>query len=175
MKKNLLIILLACTTLTLFAQADSQKLSYTITVGTGMPMNEPSQVPFTMQATGRYNLTPRFSAGIGTGFSIYEKTLIPLFAQARFLITRPHRFTPYASCSGGYSFAPHKQASGGIFLNPNIGIRYSAAGRMKLIFSIGYELQRLKRLKEYENEYMSVQFKEALGHHSLVVKAGIEF
>lgn len=175
MKKNILIIMLACTTLSVFGQADSKKLSYTITVGTGMSMNEPSRVPFTMQATGRYSLTPHLSAGIGTGISVYEKTLIPLFAQVRFLITRPHRFTPYASCSAGYSFAPHKEASGGIFLNPNIGIRYSAAGRVKLIFSIGYELQRLERLKEYEDEYMGVQFKEALEHHSLVVKAGIEF
>lgn len=175
MKKNLLIIILACTTLTVFAQAGSQKLSYTITVGTGMPMDEPSRMPFTMQATGRYNLTPRLSAGIGTGLSVYEKALIPFFAQVRFLLTRPHKFTPYAVCSGGYSFAPHRQVSGGIFLNPNIGIRYSAAGRMKLIFSIGYELQRLERLKAYEDEYMGVQFKETLGHHSLVVKAGIEF
>lgn len=167
--------MLACTALSVFGQADGKKLSYAITVGTGMPMNEPSRVPFTMQATGRYNLTPRLSAGIGAGISVYEKALIPLFAQVRFLMTRPHQFTPYIACSGGYSFAPHKKASGGIFLNPDIGIRYSSAGPVKLILSIGYELQRLERLKEYQNEYVGVQFKEALGHHSLVVKAGIEF
>lgn len=48
----------------------------------------------------------------GTGLSIYEKALIPLFANVKFAITKPRKFTPYIECGVGYSFAPDKNANG---------------------------------------------------------------
>lgn len=152
-----------------------QRLSYTTTLGTGIPMNEPACTPFLWQVMADYSLSQRFMAGAGTGLSCYEKILVPVFAHAKYLVTPPHRFTPYLDCNIGYAFAPSKQANGGLYLNPSIGVQYAFQKRMKLLLAIGYELQKLERLKDYEDNYLKTQFCEKLGHHSLSIKAGVIF
>lgn len=54
----------------------------------------------------------------GTVLSIYVKALIPLFANVKFAITKPIKFTPYIECGVGYSFAPDKNAN--VFLPESI-------------------------------------------------------
>ena len=46
----------------------------------------PAATPFSLQVLGYYAINKRFSVGVGTGLSIYEKVLIPLFADTKFLI-----------------------------------------------------------------------------------------
>lgn len=175
MKKYLFTVVFAYMALSTFGQNENPKFSYAVTIGTGIPMSKPSPMPLTAQIIGYYNIGQRFSAGMGTGISVYEKALIPLFADAKYLIIRPHRFTPYIQCGIGYSFAPDKKANGGFYINPNIGVQYSIGGHKKLLLSIGYEHQKLERRKEYENDYFEAQFKEVLSHHYLVIKAGVQF
>lgn len=175
MRTYLIIVVFTCISICSFGQNENRKFSYVATIGTGIPMSKPSPMPFTAQIKGYYNIGQRFSAGIGTGISFYEKALIPIFADAKFLIIRPHRFTPYIECGIGYSFAPDKKANGGFYINPNAGIQYSIGGHKKLLLSIGYEHQKLERLKGYENDYFEAQFKEVLSHHHLVIKAGVQF
>ena len=72
------------------------RFSCSTSVGTGFGLTRPSSVPVVWRVTGHYNVSRRFSVGAGTGVSCYEKTLVPLFADAKFLLTRRRSFTPYA-------------------------------------------------------------------------------
>jgi len=148
---------------------------YAATIGTGISMSEPSHTPFTVHFLGHYRVGERFSAGVGSGLSFYETMLIPLFADAKFDLTRPRKFTPYVNCSGGYAFAANKNANGGLFLNPSFGVAYALPNQLKLQLSAGYELQKLERLKEAANLYFTSSFAEQLNHHLLTIKVGIVF
>ncbi len=101
--------------------------------------------------------------------------LIPVFADARYLITRQRRFTPYLECGAGYAFAPGKNSNGGFYLNPSVGIQYAFHKNTKFLFAMGYELQELDRLKEYTDNYFTAGFNEELRHHSLMFRIGIIF
>ncbi|KAA2651084.1 hypothetical protein F2S32_17635, partial [Alistipes onderdonkii] len=90
----------------LAAEVPAQELprfSCSASVGTGFGLTRPSSVPVVWRVTGHYNVSRRFSVGAGTGVSCYEKTLVPLFADAKFLLMRRRSFTPYAGCAAGYA------------------------------------------------------------------------
>ena len=92
----------------LAAEVPAQELprfSCSASVVTGFGLTRPSSVPVVWRVTGHYNVSRRFSVGAGTGVSCYEKTLVPLFADAKFLLMRRRSFTPYAGCAAGYAFA----------------------------------------------------------------------
>ena len=172
MRKIIFTLFLFLTAIELNAQIP-ERLTVSTSIGTGIAMSTPTSTSFTWQLAGHYNINSRFSAGIGTGLSFYEKILIPLFADAKFFITKPHRFTPYLECGIGYSFAPGKHANGGLYFNPAIGIQYAILKNKKLFFSLGYELQKLERLKTYRNNLLTAEFAEELNHNSISIKVGI--
>lgn len=174
MKKIILLIIASCTV----AMATAQKREYftfATSVGTGIDMSEPATTPFTWQVLGYYAINKRFSVGIGTGLSIYEKALIPLFADVKFKIVKPRKFTPYIECGVGYSFAPDKNANGGFFLNPSVGVEYSIYGDKKLFLALGYESQKLERLKPQKQSLLITEFVEKLKHNSIAIKIGFMF
>ena len=109
------------------------------------------------------------------GVSCYEKTLVPLFADAKFLLMRRRSFTPYAGCAAGYAFAPRRDANGGLLLNPELGVQYALRCGVHLFFAAGYELQRLERLRKYEGRWFSAEFTEQLSHGTLLLKVGVLF
>ena len=131
--------------------------------------------PVVWRVTGHYNVSRRFSVGAGTGVSCYEKTLVPLFADAKFLLMRRRSFTPYAGCAAGYAFAPRRDANGGLLLNPELGVQYALRCGVHLFFAAGYELQRLERLRKYEGRWFSAEFAEQLSHGTLLLKVGVLF
>lgn len=144
-------------------------------VGTGIALGRPASTPFVLRVTGYYNVGRRFSVGAGTGLSFYEKALVPLHADVKFLLARPRRFTPYAECAAGYAFALRDDANGGLLLAPAVGVQYALRGGMHLFFSAGYELQKLERLREYRGDRFSAAFCEKLGHGSLSFQVGVLF
>ena len=152
-----------------------ERFTYAAAIGTGFSMNEPAYTPFIAQVLGYYCVSERFSAGVGTGLSVYETTLIPLFADAKFALTRVNKFVPYVECGGGYAFAANSKANGGFYLNPSLGVQYALSGKMKLHLAAGYEYQQSERLKEYSNDYFTVNFVEKLNRHSISVKVGVLF
>lgn len=154
---------------------EPRRISYATTIGTGFDMSKPSYAPFVWQLIGNYHFSERFSAGVGTGISLYEKPMVPLFADARFRVCKPGKFTPFIQCSAGYGIAVSHDANGGIYINPAVGISYSVYKRMKLFVSAGYELQKLERLKKFDNEMISVEFSEKLSHNLISLKIGIGF
>jgi hypothetical protein len=176
MKRLVFIIFLSITVSGVEAQnIFGEKMSFATTVGTGVPMSTPSPTPFTWQILGYYNLTDRWSVGVGMGLSFYEKMLIPIYGDIRFQIGRERKFTPFAEFAMGYSFAPANDASGGIFVNPSIGIQYPLKNKMKLQLSAGYEWLDLKRLKKQTDNYFHKEFEEQLWHRNISFKVGLRF
>ncbi len=171
MRKILLVLFFVITSITLNAQLP-ERLSFSTSIGTGISMNSPTSTPFTWQVLGHYEINNRFSAGLGSGISFYEKALIPLFADVKFAILKPRKFTPYLECSVGYSFAPSKNANGGFYLNPSVGVQYKIHNKIQLFCALGYELQKLERLKRYENSLLITEFAEKLNHNSISLKIG---
>ena len=151
------------------------RFSCSTSVGTGFGLTRPSSVPVVWRVTGHYNVSRRFSVGAGTGVSCYEKTLVPLFADAKFLLTRRRSFTPYAGCAAGYAFALQKEAKGGFLLSPAVGVLYALRGGRRIFVAAGYELQKLERLRRYDGSYFSAQFAEKLSHGSLLLQIGFQF
>lgn len=154
---------------------DKHRFSFATTIGTGIPMSTPASTPVTWQALSYYNLTDRWAVGVGTGLSSYEKILIPLYGDIRFQIGRERKITPYLELAAGYSFAPSKEALGGCFFNPSVGIQYPLKNRMKLRLAVGYESQQMKRLKKQADDYFSKEFEEQLWHQSISIKMGFCF
>ena len=176
MKRFIFIILLCIAVSSVKAQTNGEsKISFATTIGTGLSMSTPSSTPFTWQVLGYYKLTDRWSAGVGTGLSFYEKTLIPVYGSIRFQIGKERKFTPYAECATGYSFAPSGNANGGYFMNPSIGIQYPLKNKMKLQLAVGYELQELERLKKHTDGFFLKEFEEKLSHHYISFKIGLRF
>ena len=152
-----------------------RRISYATTIGTGFDMSKPSYTPFIWQINGNYNFNERLSTGVGTGISLFEKPIVPLFADVKFRLCKPRKFTPFIQCGVGYGIAVSKDTNGGIYLNPAAGISYSVYKRMKLFVSISYELQKLERLKKFYSEIATVEFSEKLSHNLISMKIGVEF
>lgn len=175
MKKIFLTLVVLFAVVTGVKAQDIKRFSFATTIGIGIPMSTPSSTPFEWQVLGYYNFNGRFSAGIGTGISVYEKALIPLFADVKFNITKPRKLTPYLECGAGYSFAPDKNANGGIYLNPAVGVQWAVCPKMKLLLAVGYEMQKYEHLKSYNNQHFEAEFKEQLNHNSISIKIGFLF
>ena len=107
MKQYLFIILFFLIPFFSKGQRGTNPVRYQVTVSTGIPMSTPSIVPFTLEGRVLYSFSSRFAAGVGTGFSLYDKeALIPLTGNLQFNLLKPGRFTPFLDCAAGYSFAP---------------------------------------------------------------------
>ncbi len=172
--RTIIILVLIFLGTTIHAQ-EIRCISYATTIGTGFDMSKPSYTPFIWKVSGNYNFNERLSTGVGTGISLFEKPIVPLFADVKFRICKPKKYTPFIQCGVGYGIAVSKDANSGIYLNPAAGISYSIYKRMKLFVSVGYELQKLERLKKFDSEIATIEFSEKLSHNLISMKIGVEF
>lgn len=176
MKRFTFIILLSILVISAKAQNFfKDKISFATTVGTEIPTNTPSTVPFTWQVLGYYHLTDRWSFGAGTGLSIYEKTLIPVYGDVKYQIGRERKFTPFVELALGYSFAASSSTNGGAFANPSIGVEYPLKNKIKLQLAVGYTGQEFKRLKQQTDGYFHKEFAEKLCYNSVSFRLGLRF
>jgi hypothetical protein len=175
MKKLVFVFCFLSVLFSVTGQIPERPLDFTASIGAGIAINKPSSTSFTFQALGHYRVSKMFSAGVGTGISFYETTMIPLFADVKLTGKRLRKFTPYAECAAGYALAVNEHTNGGLYLNPSIGIQYAFPNRMKLQLAAGYELQKSERLKTYANDYITVNFAEKSACHSISIKVGILF
>lgn len=174
MKKIIIIFIIVFTATKAEAQF-TERLYFATTVGAGIAISEPAYTPFTWQFLGHYAISKQFLAGIGTGLSFYEGTLIPLFANAQLMISKPQKVIPYLECSIGYSVAISKNTNGGFYLNPSVGMKYAIRRDKKVFIALGYELQKSAQLKKLENSFFLAEFAEQISHNSISIKVGFMF
>lgn len=174
MKKTIFTLLIYFVCLSTQAQKND-RLTFSIAIGTGIDLTQPASTPFTWQITGNYKLHPRFSFGIGTGLSFTQKMLIPLFANLKFDLTKPAKFTPFIAGDAGYGFAPSPNASGGLYFHPSLGLGYTIYPDHLLFMAIGYEIQKLERTKTVRNSFFTTEYIEKLNHHWISIRIGFAF
>lgn len=169
------LILLSGITIYADGQTDNKHFSYTTYIGTSLSMSQPSCTPFTWQIIGHYHINQRFTIGVGSGLSIYEKALIPLYANAQFFIIRPQKLTPYLECNIGGAFSAAPKANGGFYLSPCAGAQLKMSRKLRMNLAVGYELQKLERAKQHTDPYLHTEFKEKLSHGSITLKVGLTY
>lgn len=152
-----------------------RKIALITSVGTGIDLSRPSYTQFEWQVICNYRFGVHWQAGVGTGVSLYEKSLIPVFGNLRIDVARNVRFMPFVWINGGYGLAPSDEANGGMYLHTAGGVKYEINKKMKIFATAGYEQQRLERLKTYSNSMISTAFSEELRHQLISLKIGVEF
>ncbi len=156
-------------------RADERGFSFATTVGAGFCIDKPSSVPFSWQVLAYYHSSRRWAFGAGTGLSCYEKVLLPLYGDVKYQIGRRRKFTPHVELAAGYAFVLSGTADGGLFLNPSVGVQYRLRSRLKLQLAVGFELQKLERLKTQTDGFFHKTFEEKLAHNTISVRFGVCF
>jgi hypothetical protein len=142
---------------------------------TGTPLADSDIKPLALLVSAEYQVHPRLSAGLGTGFSKYDHLMVPVYATLHWSITPPHRLTPFLASNIGHAFAPKKHVDGGFYLTPSVGVRYQLKGRHSLSLSVGYELLEYSQLQSYESTFALTQYIEDVSNHALTVNVGFAF
>lgn len=96
-----------------------------------------------------YQFSTNLSAGVGVGFVLYDDplNLIPLFVDLRYKFLRANS-TPFVSFKGGYSFslltdedANIEDHSGGMMINPAVGMQFKLNSSVGLYLNCGYSIE----------------------------------
>lgn len=162
--KTIRIIMLSCA-LVLAAVARAQQGEYVFraTVGTGIAFDVPSTTPVLTQLIAAKQLSKRWTLGMGTGLSVYEKALIPLFVHASYQIARWGDVSLIGEANMGGTIL-----HSGSYVAPAVGIRYH-----RYYLSVGYENQSFKRIKQFETPHFISSYREELSHHNATLRFGI--
>lgn len=158
-----------------FSQGFVEKLRYQTEVAVGFPLPESHGTPMRLCQKVMYGLNPRLTCGFGAGFSRYDKTLVPLFADLQWSVARPRQFTPFVEVRAGYSFAPSPSASGGSNIGLGIGTSFCLSDAHRIYASVGYEYQHFSQLKTFESAVVRSRFVEKIGHNALSATVGFQF
>lgn len=108
----------------------------------------PSRAVFTVQTFNGLALTGGLAGGITAGVDVYpELILLPLSLGVRGDIFQAG-VSPFYGIDVGYGFdwleneSEFNRYSGGLMLNPAVGVRIGTKSRSALLFSVGYKYQR---------------------------------
>lgn len=164
MKRFLLLaitaILFAATANT--AQAQETDYQGEILFGGGLGVGKLAQHRLQITSIQGVNIDECVSLGIGFGVDWFSNDfkngtyMIPLFYNTKFYAPTDGNFDPFISASIGYGFNPEStgsQSIGGLMMDAGIGFK---AGTF--MFSIGYHLQQIGKLKE-NNNFGALQLK----------------
>ena len=93
---------------------------------------------FGVTSTAGYQFTRNIKAGGGTGLLFHnDGTFMPLFLDARFSLYA-NEFVPFLSAAGGFTFnLADSDNRTWLFINPSLGVRWVAAERRSVSFSVG--------------------------------------
>lgn len=95
-----------------------------------------------------HRFTPSLSVGLGLGFTPYNDplTLIPFFIDMTYRILQENA-SPYLFLKAGYNFSiQHDEAlliddhTGGLLLNPGVGIEFNLSSGFGLFLNAGYNI-----------------------------------
>ena len=89
-----------------------------------------------------YQVDKNFVVSAGAGISFYRKgALVPLFLDVRYALSL-NQLGPYLYADGGLLLNTGNIDNTKVFLNPGIGIQYSASDDLAFVFSTGFWLQK---------------------------------
>ena len=157
------------------AQTLREKIHFSTNLTVGMPLADSDVKPLSLLVSAEYQVHPRFSTGLGSGISKYDHLMLPVFATFHWLVSKPHRITPFLGCNIGHAFVPKKHVSGGFYLTPSVGISYKLNERQRLLLSVGYELQEYTQLVTYESSMYLSQYVEDTSNHAITASIGVTF
>ncbi len=175
MKRIVLLALVGIFCQCAFSQNLADRLCYQTEVAVGFPLLESHGTPMRLCQKVMYGLNPRLMCGVGAGFSRYDKTLVPLFADLQWNVARPWQFTPFVEARVGYSFAPSPSATGGSNLGLGFGTSFRLSDTWRICASVGYEYQHFSQLKTFESPAIRSRFVEIISHNALSVTVGFQF
>ncbi len=131
-----------------------------------------------------YQINPRISLGIGTGYDGYSTNgnfqtppIIPLYLDLTGDIFN-NAITPYYKLSAGYGFAsPTKDQKlnsnisykGGLLIHPSVGLKFYTRRNLAWFFDFGYRFQR------YNRAFISNPNPERWTLQRTTFRIGIEF
>ena len=145
--------------------------------------------PFSLMNINGWQFKNRVSVGFGAGIEMMSETYLPVVADIRYYLKK-QGVNPFFAIQGGYTFALDKpdpqyvytysgiwggssstlkmKATGGLLLNPSVGLITPINENMALTFSAGYRMMRHRYSRE-DN------YKIDMDYNRLSVKIGLLF
>jgi len=109
-----------------------------------------SSTSFRVWVVNGYRFNRKVSAGLGVGFSYYNDplSLLPLFIDFKYLFPAD-KISPFFFLKSGYNISlltdtetAVNSHSGGLLLNPGLGLQFETDGKLSWQVSAGYNLDR---------------------------------
>ena len=131
------------------------------------------QISPSVTMTNGYMFNERWAAGIGVGFEIFDRNMVPVFADIRYTLW-DNKVSPYFAMKGGYAFSDFKtkhydnlnlnyepysisgadfRCYGGLLLNPEMGVKVPLNGNADLLFTVAYRYQKIKSVVRQSSVY----------------------
>jgi len=129
-----------------------------------------------------WQVNKRLFTGIGIGFEYYEWSIMPLFADVKYMLGKDN-VQPFVSFKLGYGIPIGKSGNswitehnGGIQLNPEVGVRLVFSEKSSLLLSIGYHYQQLN-YKENNYYYWGSPYETTVhtDYNRVSLRAGFLF
>ena len=149
MKKSFLSILLSLFVFTGFSEElklHKQKSNFILDCGYQIGIRYHSSDRLKINSFYSFNLSPKFSLGLGTGTRYYHKVdefFVPLYLDSRFDFSNEGTTMPFISMDLGYSFHPNegKMDKVGVLFNVAVGCGKQLSDNLRINLSIDYEGQ----------------------------------
>lgn len=127
-----------------------------------------------------YQFNPKFSAGLGIGFTYYGDplSLIPLFINLKYW-TSEAEVSPFFFLNGGYNISVLTDTgtqvdshNGGFLLVPGMGLKFETTGNLALYINAGYNLDNSSYRQETFNNRTVIT---DISYRRLMIGFGLSF
>lgn len=127
-----------------------------------------------------YQLNRKFSAGLGVGFTYYNDPLsmLPLFIDFKYIFP-DNNLSPFLFLKSGYNISVLTDTdvnvnshSGGLMLNPGLGLQFETAGNLAWHINAGFNLDRATYFQPGET-FSSIE--NELNYERLSLGIGLSF
>lgn len=175
------------------ATSDKQHGYYNITSVAllfGQGQNGFLPIPSLTMVNG-WQISPKLYTGLGIGYEYYEWSVMPLFADVKYMFVSAgtDKLMPFCSMKLGWAFPlgkPTEEDSnydgitkyqGGIQLNPEAGIRISMGNNSALLLSMGYHFQQLSYKSKTYYWWNSTQYESTThtDYNRITFRLGFRF
>ncbi len=155
--------------------------SFVISAEVGMLANKSSNEKVSLQLISSYQFRNRISAGLGTGFEVFDIQTLPVFCDVRYKIFNGG-VNPYVYAQCGYSIPLSKNqdlynvdADGGIMYGTGIGIRKNFSNGSGFTISVGYRYQQIDYTSDSNYWGYSTQYERTDLYRKVALKIGFIF